>query len=155
MSADQLSLALDKPAHGGCAAMPGSAYSWVESWHNFDLCFGKLSPEHQRAQLDETAKWLFTGRRWPLNPSDRQHEHAVHWFPRVRIIMARHEWDITWKEDKVFGYVVKWTWRRDPSHHLHGCGPSAPYAGITSAAICRRKARYYGIWGTPDIWQNS
>lgn len=144
MSANQLLLDLDSTAHGSCAPVPGSA--WVESWHNGNLRLGDLAKEHQICQLNETAKWLFKGRRWPLNPSDRQHAHALHWWPRVAQIMRRHGWQLSWKEEEHLGYVVTWTLQRAPEHHVSGCGPSAPYAAITSAAICRRKARYYGLW---------
>lgn len=144
----ELALEFPKPSDSrwveACAAPDSSA--WVESWHNHSLPFGKLNRDQQASLMDETARWLFKGRRWPLNPSERQHQHALHWWARVAQIMRRHGWELSWKEDDHLGYTVTWTLSHAPEHHVSGCGPSAPFAAITSAAICRRKARYYGLW---------
>lgn len=151
MTARQTTFDLADDAAGqALVAMPGSAAPWKESWHNHEIPFGKLTREQQTAAMNETAKWLFKGRRWPLGPSRRQHEHCLYWFPAVERIMAKHGWQFSWEQSEQFGFVVTWTLLRAPEHIVNGCGSSAPYAAITSAAICRRKARYYGLWQNND-----
>ena len=131
---------------------PATGSAWVESWHNSKLRFCDVPPEHQVAWLNETAKWLLKGRRWPMSPTDRQIKHCIYWWPRVVKLMMAHGWWPECAENDLTGYTVTWRFGDDMrvEYELAQGACQAHYAGITGAAICRRKARYYGLWNTQN-----
>lgn len=119
--------------------------AWVERWENSNLRFCDVPKEHHADWLNEQAKWLFAGRRWPISPTDKMVKHCIHFWPRVCELMMAHGWWPECAEHALHGYVV--TWRLgDGEYELAQGGCQAHYAGIVGAAIVRRKARYYKLW---------
>lgn len=134
-----------------CALAPGSP--WVESWHNSELRYCDVPAEHQIAALSERGKWLFTGPRWPINPTPAMLAHCEARWIGVAKWMRVHGWWCEWSDwDPIgkgdpCGWVVTWKHRDDGIYQLQHCGGvSAAYVGIIGAALVRRKARYYGLW---------
>lgn len=139
---EQLTLDLQPPR----LSAPGVSEPWVERWENNALRYCDVPKEHHAAWLNETGAWLFAGRRWPMSPTENMARHCRHWAVRVEMVMRAHGWRISWRAQELHGaegYVVTWT-KGDRS--LDQWAPYAPYAAICGAAICRRKARYYGLW---------
>ena len=132
------------------SAPPGSP--WVESWHNFDLRYCDVPEEHRNAWLRETSRWMHSGRRWPLNPTDAMVRHCEYWWEPVARMMRAHGWWHALSDwnlpgyDEPIGWVITWHHRNDGIYKLSQGACSAHYAGICGAALVRRKARYYGIW---------
>lgn len=138
---------------------PVAGEPWRESWHNNTIKFFECPPEHQGAWLDETAKWLMKGRRWPTSPTERMAKHCAHWWPNVYRIMLNHGWWPLLQENDLHGYLITWCFVPDDCSAFevdqkakasefkvsHGA-PYAHYVAICGAAICRRKAKYYGLW---------
>lgn len=138
-----------KPEAGRLFA-PVTGSAWVESWHNSKLRFCDVLPEHQSCWLEETAKWLMSGKRWPMSPTDQQVKHCIYWWPHVVKLMDAHGWWPECVENGLTGYVVTWRLGESTEYEVAQGAPQAHYAAITGAAICRRKARYYGLWKTQN-----